>query len=195
VTMGALFAGAAIWVAEVAVMTSDGFSGNVRYLIMPAATLWVLAGVGAGRLLQIALGRRATRGAVAVACTVLLGAAFAAPAVDRVPHDIDAVFVQARLNDALGRAVPHSGGAARLLACGDPYTGPFQVPVVAWHLRVHTSTVALVPHRPAVVFRVGSQPPSRVRPSLRTLGNQSDVRTLGAAGGWRIVGACRGGSA
>ena len=41
---------ALVWVGEVAVMTSDGFSGNIRYLIMPAAALWVVAGVGVGWL-------------------------------------------------------------------------------------------------------------------------------------------------
>ena len=43
---------AAVWVGEVAVMTNDGFSGNSRYLIMPAAVVCVLAGTGLGWLIR-----------------------------------------------------------------------------------------------------------------------------------------------
>jgi hypothetical protein len=193
--LGTLLAAAVLWVAEVAVMTSDGFSGNARYLVMPAAILWVLAGVGAGRLVQVVLGRRAATGAVTALAVGALGIGFGAPAASRVPDDIDAIVFQARLNDGLGVAVARAGGAARLRACGDAYTGPFQVPVVAWNLRVHTTQVGLGPRRPATVFRVRSNVTSRPGPSVRTLGDPSDLRTLGSGGGWRVVGACRGGTA
>jgi hypothetical protein len=191
--VGVLLAGALLWVVEVAVMTSDGFSGNVRYLVMPAAVLCVAAGVGAGWLVRALLGRRLVAGgALTVAVAAFLGVAFGAPAVERVPSDVQAITFQARVNDALGVAVARAGGAARLRACGDPYSGPFQVPVVAWNLRVHTTQVALVPRRPAVVFRVRSTGSARPGPSIRTLGDPAGVRTLGAGGGWRIVGMCRG---
>ena len=191
--LGVLLVGALLWVAEVALMTSDGFSGNIRYLVMPAAVLCVAAGVGAGWLARAVLGARAAgRGALAVTAAAVLGAGFAAPALHRLPGDVKVITSQARLNDALQTVVTRAGGAARLRACGDAYTGPFQVPVVAWHLGVHTTQVGLVPRRPAVVFRVGSNSTRRPSPSLRTLGDTADVRTLGAGGGWRVVGACRG---
>jgi hypothetical protein len=78
-----------------------------------------------------------------------------------------------------------------LLACGDPYTGPFQVPVVAWNLGVHTSQITLEPKRPAVVFRVQSNPGVRPGPSIDGVGGEAGVQTLATAAGWRIVGACR----
>ena len=191
--LGVLLVGALLWVAEVALMTSDGFSGNIRYLVMPAAVLCVAAGVGAGWLARAVLGARAAgRGALAVTAAAVLGGGFAAPALHRLPGDVKVITSQARLNDALQTVVTRAGGAARLRACGDAYTGPFQVPVVAWHLGVHTTQVGLVPRRPAVVFRVGSNSTRRPSPSLRTLGDTSGVRTLGAGGGWRVVGACRG---
>jgi hypothetical protein len=193
---GVLLAGAVVWVAEVAVMTSDGFSGNVRYLVMPAALLWVLAGVGAGWAVRALLGRRAAGGAAAVALAAATGAVFAAPSVHRVPDDIRAVTYQARLNDNVEGLVARAGGAERLKACGHIYTGPFQVPVVAWYTHLHTTQVSsLAPHRPAVVFRVRSSPLSRPGPSLRSLGNQSDLRNLSFAPGWRIVAACGGAGA
>jgi hypothetical protein len=88
--------------------------------------------------------------------------------------------------------VTRAGGPARLRACGDAYSGPFQVPVVAWHMHVHTAQVSsLVPHRPAVLFQVRSAPASGLGPSPRTLGDPAGLRTLSTGGGWRLVGACR----
>jgi hypothetical protein len=191
--LGTLLAGALVWVGEVALMTSDGFSGNTRYLVMPAAIVCVGAGVGATWLARAVLGRRAARsGAAAVGLAAVLGVAFAAPSVGRVASDVQAVMNQARVNDDVGALVVRAGGAARLRACGDVYTGPFQVPVVAWNVHLHTTQVSIsAPHRPAVVFRVRSTPASRPGPSLRALGDQSDLRNLSLAPNWRIVAACR----
>src|SRR3954469_9369647 len=148
--VGALVAGALLWVLEVALMTSDGFSGNIRYLVMPAAVACLVAGAGVGWLARGAFGRRvAGTSAAALAVAAVVGAGFAAPAVHRIPTDIEAVTYQARLNDRVGGLVARAGGAERIKACGDVYTGPFQVPLLAWHLHVHTSLVSsLVPVRP-----------------------------------------------
>jgi hypothetical protein len=194
--LGVLLGGALLWVLEVAVMTSDGFSGNLRYLVLPAAILWLAAGVGAGWAARAVLGRRATAGAAGVALAVALGALFGAPAVGRLPADIRQVTYEARLNDNVDGLIARAGGPALLRACGDLYTGPFQVPVVAWYMHVHTTLVASTrPIRPAVVFRVRSRPESRPGPSLRSVGDPSDLRNLSLAPGWRIVGVCRRGPA
>jgi hypothetical protein len=190
-----LLAGAAVWVAEVAIMTSDGFSGNIRYLVLPAALLCLLAGTGVAWMARALLGpRMLVAGPLAIGLAVVAGAIFAAPAAHRVPTDLEAVVYQARLNDRVGLLVSRAGGAERLLACGEPYTGPFQVPVVAWNLGVHTSQVTLKPERPAVVFRVQSNPAVRPGPSIAGLGGEAGVRTFATAPGWRVVGACRGAS-
>jgi hypothetical protein len=194
--VGALLAGAVLWVAEVALMTSDGFSGNIRYLVMPAAIVCLAAGVGVGWLARAVLGSRvAGTSAAALALFAVVGVGFAAPAVHRVPTDVQAVTYQARLNDRVAGLVARAGGPERLKACGDIYTGPFQVPVVAWNMHMHTSLVSsLVPVRPAVLFRVRSNPTSRVGPSLRTLGDPTDQRTVAVAPGWRVVTVCQGGA-
>jgi hypothetical protein len=194
--LGVLVGGAVLWVAEVAIMTSDGFSGNIRYLVMPAAIVWLVAGIGAGWLVRAVLGRRAAGGALAVAAAVAVGVGFGAPAVSRVPDDLRAVTYQARLSDNLSGAVARAGGPARLRACGQVYTGPFQVPVVAWNMRLHTTQVSsLTPRRPGVVFRVRlNSLGRRAIPSLRPLGDPAGLRTLSVAPGWRIVGACGGGA-
>jgi hypothetical protein len=189
---GVLLVGAVLWVGEVAVMTSDGFSGNIRYLVLPAAVVCILAGTGVGWLARSLLGpRAAVTGRFAVGLAVAAGVVFAAPSAAGIPGDVGAVTYQARLSDRLGVVVARAGGAARLLACGDPYTGPFQVPVVAWNLGVHTSQVTLEPKRPAVVFRVQSNPGVRPGPSIDGVGGEAGIQTLATAAGWRIVGACR----
>ena len=190
--VAALALGAAVWVAEVAVMTSDGFSGNIRYLILPAAVMWILAGTGIGWLARAALGERAVRGgAFAVALAVVAAAAFAWPTRETLPLDREALEFQAVRSQALGPVVAQAGGAERLLACGEPYTGPFQVPLVAWHLRVHIDRVLLEPKRPGVVVRTQSNPGVPPGPPLDGVGGEAGVQTFAIGGGWRIVGACR----
>ena len=192
--VGGLALAALALVAEVAIMTADGgFSGNIRYLVMPAAALWVVAGTGVGWLVRAVLDEEAIRGGpLAVGLAVAAGIFFTAPTWTTLPIDRIALDFQADLNDSLPSAVARAGGRERLLACGRPYTGPFQVPIVAWHLGVHAKRVRLEPRRPAVVFRARSNPGATVTPDLAPLGGEAAVRTLVATPDWRIVGACRG---
>jgi hypothetical protein len=192
-----LAVGAAVWVAEVAVMTNDGFSGNARYLIMPAAIVCVLAGVGIGWLVR-ALPRRVAGGALAVAVLAIAAAVgFAAPSVNRLDAVRASVYYQARLSDGLRDAVAQAGGRDRLLACGTPYTGAFQVPAVAWLLHQHTTVVRSAsapgdppPQVPAIVFRSKTTSRSHPVPPIDSIGGEAAVDTFAIAGGWRIVGRC-----
>jgi hypothetical protein len=192
-----LAVGGAVWVAEVAVMTNDGFSGNARYLIMPAAIACVLAGVGIGWLVR-ALPRRVAGGALAVAILAIAAAAgFAAPSVNRLDAVRASVYYQARLTDGLRDAVAQAGGRDRLLACGTPYTGAFQVPAVAWLLHQHTTVVRSAsapgdapPQVPAIVFRSKTTSTSHPVPPIDSIGGEAAVETFAIASGWRIVGRC-----
>src|SRR5205823_380015 len=83
---------------------------------------------------------------------VVAAGLFALPSRARLAPTLHGVAYQARLTDELGAAVHRAGGKARLLACGAPYTGPFQVPSVAWQLGVHTHDVQLEPVAPAAVL-------------------------------------------
>jgi hypothetical protein len=194
----ALLAGGAVWVAEVAVMTNDGFSGNGRYLIMPAALACILGGTALGWLVR-ALPARLTRPALVVpAIAVVAAAGFAAPSVHRLDPVRSSIYYQARLSDGLGGAIAQAGGRKRLLACGTPYTGAFQVPIVAWQLHVHTTVVRSAsapgdepPRVPAVVLRSRTTSISHAVPGLETIGGEAGVRTVATGGGWRIVERCR----
>src|SRR3954471_20522888 len=113
--LGVLLAGAAAWVVEVALMTSDGFSGNIRYLVMPAAIVCLAAGLGVGWLARAVLGARAVgTGALAVGAAALFAFASAVPAASTVPTDVRAITYQARLNDRVGGLVARAGGPSRL---------------------------------------------------------------------------------
>jgi hypothetical protein len=195
--VGGVLVAAALWVAEVALMTNDGFSGNIRYLVMPHALVCLAAGIGVGWLLRVALGRLvAGVGVVAIVVGLATGYVFAKPDLVHVQADRDAIEYQAKLTGEVSGLVARAGGPERLRACGDIYTGPFQVPLVAWNLRLHTTQISSLPAiRPAVVFRAVSLPSTRPTPTLRGLGDPSDLQTLSVAPNWRIVAVCRRGAA
>jgi hypothetical protein len=193
----AVLVGGAIWVAEVALMTNDGFSGNGRYMIMPAALACVLGGTALGWLVR-ALPSRLTRPALVVPLIAVVAAiGFAAPSVDRLDAVRASAYYQARLTNGLPGVIERAGGKDRLLACGTPYTGAFQVPAIAWQLGVHTTVVRSAsapgdapPQVPAVVFRSHTTSTSHPVPPIDSLGGEAGVRTIAISGGWRIVTRC-----
>jgi hypothetical protein len=194
--LAALLAGTLLWVLEVAQMTSDGFSGNVRYLVLPAALVCLVAGVGFGWTARALLGVRIEGiGAPALAAAAVVALAVAIPMRESVKASVEAITYEAHLNGQVAGLVARAGGASRLRTCGDVYTGPFQVPVVAWTLGAHMTLVqSTPPRRPAVVFRAKSVPTEQPGPSTRSLGDPSDLRTLATAPGWRILAVCRAGA-
>jgi hypothetical protein len=194
----ALALATAVLVGEVAVMTNDGFSGNTRYMILPAAIVCVLAGTGIGWVVRAVTPRVAASGLLIGAVSVAAAVGFAAPSVQRLDAVRASIEYQARLTDGLAGTVARAGGRHRLLACGTPYTGAFQVPVVAWQLHVHTTQVRSAsapgdapPRAPAVAFRSRTTTTSRLAvPGIQTLGGEAGVQTFAIGGGWRIVGRC-----
>ena len=171
--IGLALAGA-VWVGEVAVMTNDGFSGNARYLIMPAAVACVLAGTGIGWLIRALPGalvreRARRRGALR------RGRRSPSPrraSTASTPSARRSTTRRASPTASPG-AIARAGGPDRLKACGTTYTGAFQVPSVAWLLSEHTTTVRSasapgdappqVPARRAAVADDERQPPGSRR--------------------------------
>ena len=147
---------AAAWIGLVAVMTVRGFSGNLRYLVVPGALLIVLGAVGIVWAVRAVLARRVRRvpRALVALAAVALAALFAGPDADLLEPNLRGAAYQADLYDDLDGVVERAGGAERLKACGQAYTGAFLVPQVAWTLGVHIRDVDLDPRPPAVVFHV-----------------------------------------
>ena len=187
------------WLGLVAYMTEDGFSGNQRYLMAPMALLMVLSGSGAGWLLghiaervRAGVTRPGAGGPAGVAvAAVAVGLAFMVPSFGRFVPNLHAIKYQADLANELPGLVAAAGGAEALKRCGDPYTGPFMVPVVAWNLHVHTMEVQVDPVPPAVVFRERTTAGARLVPSVRGVANR---RKLAAGARWRIVAQCGSGA-
>lgn len=193
----ALGAGAAAWLGLVAVMTELGYSGNTRYLVPYAAVVCVLGGLGLVRA-ALFVGPRLGRGirtdgrlghpALARAAAGLAVVAAAAPFLVSPARSLsdqaDEVRREAGTNRELTHAVRDAGGADKVLSCGQPATGPFYVPVLAWNLGLHVEQVYREPALPGVVFRAGiHRPPPAPGP-------RSSYRAIAGSGRWRVLAAC-----
>jgi hypothetical protein len=182
------------WVALIAVMTERGFSGNPRYLMPATAMACVLAGVGWAwilRALDSLLARFISNGralqAVRVGALVLIVAAVAPYALSRAKQ-LRVVFqqlhYQAIKNGDLDKAVASVGGRAKILACGHPSTGSFEVPAVAWHIDVHIDEVSNHPQYPGLVFQTRATRRGKPAPVLP---GTLRYRQLTNVGTWQTV--------
>jgi hypothetical protein len=191
----ALGAGAAVWLAMVAVMTSHGFSGNERYVMAPMAIVCTLAGVGvaSGARVGLRLMRRprlAARG-VAVGGVVLLAAGivpYVSATSEALGRQLATLEYQAELRTGMSQAVALAGGAARVRACGLPVTENYSVPMLAWDLVVHIASVGLDPAPRGVVFQARPTPLSPRDPRLRR--GRNAPRFVVAAGPVRVFERC-----
>ena len=159
---------AAALLIVVAAMTQAGYSGNLRYVALPAAFVCVLAGAGAVRAVQ-AVGPRAAQVALTVGLAGVL--AFTGSSyVDHVREDLRFVDAEADLNADLERAIDRAGGAASVRRCGPVYTSPFEVQTLAWLLHLHGELVDLFPLGEGTVFKSRfNRFPVFIAPEYRTL--------------------------
>ncbi len=180
---------AVAWFWVVAAMTAHGYSGNPRYLIAPGGLACVVAGVGWARLGGAIASRvpapRALVGAVLGLALIAVSLHYVRPRVDLLRAEARIMSHEAHITSGLSKAIARAGGASHLRACGTPYTGPFQVPRVAWDLHVHIDAVQLDPAPPGVVFQAPLVPGSPPVP-MKT----SRFRPVAAAGPWRLFASC-----
>jgi hypothetical protein len=146
---GAVLAIAAISTALmiiVAVFAEIGFTGNLRYITMPAALVCVLAGIGWADLLHAVRGRFGAAVAVGVGVAALAAsAAFLVSDARRLGDEMDMMRSAAALGDALPGAIDRAGGEAAIKRCGRVSTLPLQTQIVAWHLHLQQVQVAAPP--------------------------------------------------
>jgi hypothetical protein len=188
----ALALAALAWVAIVAAMTEAGYAGNPRYLVLAAALACVVAGVAWGRLVELAarlagrLDARLSTPLRALLPLVLVAGAIplSLEPVRALPDQLGSLRNQADLYDDLGPTVERAGGREAVTACGHAYTGPYQVPALAWHLRLHLDEVGFQPRPPGVLFRRrgarGPEPEGGAR-----------FRPIVSTREWDVVAACR----
>ena len=186
-----LLAGALLWIAVVAAMTTIGFAGLPRFMAPAAAVVCVLGGVGLAEALTALGGRprgrpRVRATAVAGGLLVALGAGVtAAGLADRVAGVPQAWRVAARTEEAHDRLrwlVRHVG-REQLLRCGKPATSDTLVrTALAWELDVALSQVVVfgAPPHASGAFVVGLGAPRELHDEVRSAG-----RLLGVSGEWR----------
>jgi len=145
----ALAIGSTVLMITVAVLAEIGFTGNLRYVALPASLVCVLAGVGWARAFAL-VRRRAGAVVAAVAALVVLAAAvpFAVADVNRTRGQFRAALDEAAVAYDLPAAIAKAGGPAAIERCGRVKTGPFETQLVAWHLHMHQHTIGLLPTPP-----------------------------------------------
>jgi hypothetical protein len=148
----ALAATALLLVIGVALMTEGGFAGNLRYVALPAALVCVLAGAG---WVEVVRGARRWGPLVAV----LLAAAsisYVSDDIQSLKEDrVETMFWSNFYGPDLKAAIANAGGEARIKSCGRVFTGPFQVPAVAWRMHMHTNQVEIYIFGPGTTLAMG----------------------------------------
>ena len=157
-----LAAAAFLWVAVEIAFAYHGFSAVARYLIEPAAVLVTLAGAGVGWVLAgLPRFARVSSAAGAVAVLVLL-VALVPVARNRARitrGEIEDARVFAAQDNSLEAVIVREGGAARILACGQPVTDVGHQSVLAWDTGLNVGNVGFKPGRsinsgkPIVLFK------------------------------------------
>lgn len=189
-TLLVLLAGVGAWLALVALMTRAGYAGNVRYLLLPIALACVLGGVGWVRLARLAASRARTAAGVTAALALLAAVTvpFLPRLVSAVPREADKLLYEAHLYRDLDIAVERAGGPARVLGCGRPVAGPYQVPALAWQLGIHGVGVGLDPREAGVIFQAPPLRSAAREPALVSV--KSAVAPVVRAGEWSVLAAC-----
>ena len=137
----------------VGLLAEAGFTGNLRYVTLPAAVLCVLGGVGWAQLIATAA-RRYGRVAAAALGTLALAASaqFVVDDVSRLGDQLEQLRDAARVSAALPDLIRQAGGETAVKRCSPIYTGRFEVPLVAWELHIHQDQAHTQPHPPGTLI-------------------------------------------
>lgn len=171
-----------LWVLVVGLMTSGGFSGNQRYLIIPVALTIVLAAAAVGRVAQ-----RLPAKLVPVAAP-LAAVVMAAPSFGAATRTWDHVAYQESMTRELPAAIAAAGGASRIRDCGPVATGRYLVPQAAWYLHLHHRQVSQYSRPRGTVLNVRTTSGPRWSPP----GGRISPRPIAETSSWRVHQVCVG---
>jgi hypothetical protein len=149
-----MLAGAATaYMVIVAILAQAGFTGNERYVSLPASLVCVLGGVGIVQLVRLAPARfGAARWPAVLAALVVVGLTIT-PALS-LKDDARSTISQGHLYDHLDTLIDHAGGRAAILRCAPVYTGPYETQLIAYKLHLHDDQVSIDPRPPGTVLAV-----------------------------------------
>ena len=201
-----LAAGAAAWIAIVAVMAQAGYAGNPRYLVAAMAFGCVLAGHGAAwagativrRRARLPIVRAASGAAIvprvrravargSAAAAAVLVVAVAAITVGDLREQASDVGARADRREALPDLVAASGGRDAIVGCAPVRTAPDVRPLVAWELDISMLGIDRPPEPPVALVRWSPHGGGPVEPPMP----EGDLELLGRAPYWEAWGACR----
>jgi hypothetical protein len=127
---------------SVAAGAQFGFTGNQRYVTLPAAIVCVLSGVGWTQVADLVRRRVGRRTAWALLVVALAAAApFVVNGASRLKTRVHEARFENRHEWTLEKAIHGAGGAAVLERCGPLYAGEFDTQAVAWDLHLHVNQV------------------------------------------------------
>jgi hypothetical protein len=149
-----LAAVATAYMVIVAILAQAGFTGNERYVSLPAALVCVLGGVGVTKLVRLAADRFGSLRAPAALIGLIVLALTVAPAVV-LADALDHTLRQGRLYDRVDTLIQRAGGPAGVRSCGPIYTGPTETQLIAWKLHLHAVQVGIHPRPPGTILAVG----------------------------------------
>lgn len=175
-----------LWLLVVALMTSGGFSGNQRYLIVPVSLLIVASGTAIGALVS-----EFARGADHRPFAVVAALIFLIPSLGRVTETWDKVSYQEAMTEALPDLIDEAGGVQAVRTCGAVSTGRFLVPQLAWYMHLHQHEVSQFAKSPGTVFVVHTTASSRWGPP----GGAISARPVAVHRSWRVFQRCDRGAA
>jgi hypothetical protein len=148
----ALAALTVVYMVIVALLAEGGFTGNLRYVTLPAAVVCVLAGVGWVRLIRWARAAPGLAPAALAAVAVLAAVPWTVEGVADLGRGLDRVRTTAELSDDLPKLIDEAGGRRAVQRCGPVFTGPLEVQLVAWHMHVASRHIDFRPRPPGVVL-------------------------------------------
>jgi hypothetical protein len=160
----------------VAILAQIGFTGNLRYVTMPAALAALLAGPGFALLWERA---RALGGVRVAAAGATVLAVASVPLVLRdvrtLRDDLRTTQVQDRQMHGLYDIVDAAGGRGAVLRCAPVVTDVFQTQAVAWILHLHTNGASFVASGEGTVLAPRGTRVARDERYAEVLGNRSWV--------------------
>jgi hypothetical protein len=152
-TVLALAGLATAFMVSVGLGAEIGFTGNQRYVIVPAGIVAVLSGVGWAQLAGLVAARAGRPGAWALGTVAVLASLpFLVAGVERLGTRLDTVRYESGRFGSLGAAVDAAGGRAALTGCGPVYTAWSDTQAAAWKLHLHQYQVGRFPFVPGTTI-------------------------------------------
>jgi hypothetical protein len=173
-----------VLMASVAAGAQIGFTGNQRYVTLPASLVCVLAGVGwveAVRTVGRRFGSVVALGLVAV--LVVAAVPFAVSREHRLHHWWEAIRQQDS-HDASITAAIKAVGADNIKSCGIVYASMFDPPHTAWELHLHINQVY------AWQFGINQLPATIFEPLNSSFVHDPEFAPIGRTNRWIIGSSC-----